>query len=123
MDDNPVPLAGISEHERTRALERFHMLQPSVEHGVPLAQLAKHHHLPLRTLQRWRQRYRAHGLTGLARKARGDRGTHRRLSQELQHLIEGLALSTPPPSVAFVHRHVAALALERGWKAPSALTH
>ena len=40
--DTP-PLAMLSPEERTRALERYQMLQPCVEHGVPLTHVAGHH--------------------------------------------------------------------------------
>lgn len=33
--------------------------------------------------------------------------------------MEGLALRTPPPSAAFVHRQVATVAAEQGWPVPS----
>jgi len=69
-------------------------------------------------LQRWLQRYRAEGLAGLTRIPRADRGQHR-LSPELQRLIEGLALRTPPPTAAFVHRQVVAVAQAQGWLVPS----
>jgi putative transposase len=85
---------------------------------VPLPRLAHVHAIPLRTLQRWLQRYRAAGLAGLARTPRADRGQHR-LVPELQRLIEGLALRTPPPTAAFVHRQVCAAAEAQGWAVPS----
>jgi putative transposase len=72
----------------------------------------------LRTAERWAQRYRQHGLAGLARKPRRDRG-QRRLTEELRSLIEGLALRRPRPSLAAITRQVATLAATRGWQAPS----
>jgi putative transposase len=113
------PLATLSASERTRALERFRLLRPCLEDGVPLRRLATQHGLALRTAQRWVERYRQHGLAGLARRPRGDRGSHRRLRPELHHLIEGLALRTPPPTAAFVHRQVTAVAARHGWPMPS----
>jgi putative transposase len=113
------PLATLSAAERARALERFRLLRPCLEDGVPLRRLAQQHRLALRTAQRWVERYRQHGLAGLARRPRGDRGFHRRLRPELQHLIEGLALRTPPPTAAFVHRQVTAVASHNGWPIPS----
>ncbi len=80
--------------------------------------MAHAHALPLRTLQRWLQRYRAEGLAGLTRIPRADRGQHR-LSPDLQRLIEGLALRIPPPTAAFVHRQVVTVANEHGWAVPS----
>ena len=62
------PLAAWSPEERTRALERYRMLQPCVEHDVPLTHVARHHGLPLRTAQRWLARYRRDGFAGLARR-------------------------------------------------------
>jgi putative transposase len=38
---------------------------------------------------------------------------------KLAQLIEGLALRTPPPTAAYVHRQVAALASQHGWPIPS----
>jgi putative transposase len=72
----------------------------------------------LRTARRWLKRYRAHGLAGLARRPRRDRGGHR-LPSELVELVEGLALRRPRPSVAFIHRQVLAVADREGWSAPS----
>ena len=93
-------------------------MRPHVEEGIPLPRLAHAHAIPLRTLQRWRQRYRAAGLAGLARTPRADRGQHR-LAPELQRLIEGLVLRTPAPTAAFVYRQVRSVAEQQGWPVPS----
>ena len=68
------PLATLSPAERARALERYRLLQPCVEHGVPLTHVAGQHDVPLRTLQLWLAQYRREGLVGLARRRRRDRG-------------------------------------------------
>jgi putative transposase len=114
-----APLAGFTEDERLAAMERFSVLRSYLEDGAPLAQLARQQHLPLRTLQRWATRYRRQGLAGLVRKPRADHGHHRRVAPELQQLIEGLALKTPPPTAACIHRQVTAVACEHGWVVPS----
>lgn len=108
-----------TDAEREAAMERFRLLRPVLEEGVPLTQIAREQGLPLRTARRWLQQYRRHGLAGLQRQPRSDAGQRRRVSPELQQLIEGLMLRRPPPSVASVHRQVAALAVERGEPPPS----
>jgi putative transposase len=80
---------------------------------VPLAQLAREHGIQLRRLQRWVRAYRQEGLDGLALHTRADRGQRRRVSPELQQVIEGLALRRPPLSRAAVHRETVALARTR----------
>jgi putative transposase len=102
-------------------LERFGVLRPALEDGVPLAHVARQHQLQLRTLQRWLRAYRQHGLAGLARKPHRNRG-QRRLRSELEQLIEGLALRRPRLSCAAVYREVAEVAAARGWAAPSYAT-
>ena len=115
---DPTPLAALPPHERTRALERYRMLQPCVEHAVPLTHVAHQHGLPLRTAERWLAQYRRYGLAGLARRGRRDRGHLRRLHPGLTEVIEGFALRNPPPTVAFVHRQVRDVALRHGWPVP-----
>jgi putative transposase len=114
-------LTAFSEADRSQAHARFALLQPYLESGVPLRQLAHMHGVPLRTLQRWLQHYREHGLAGLARMPRKDRG-HRQLPPDLQRLIEGLALQRPAPSIAYVYRQAAAIATQQGWPVPSYAT-
>jgi putative transposase len=114
-----APLSALSDAERARALERYRVLQPCVEHDVPLTHVAHHHGLPLRTVQRWLARYRHAGLAGLARRGRSDRGQQRGLHAALKPVIEGFALRTPPPTVAFVHRQVCAVARQHGWPLPT----
>ena len=103
------------------ALERFGLLRPTLEDGVPLAHVARAHQLQLRTLQRWLRAYRQRGLAGLARKPHRNRG-QRRLPSELEQLIEGLALRRPRLSCAAVQREAAAVAQAQGWPAPSYAT-
>src|SRR5688500_15457820 len=112
MSDSSSP-SGLPEDKRAEALERLALLQPFLEEGVPLARFARQRDLPLRTLRRWVRQYRLAGLAGLARKTRSDRGMHRRLAPDTRLLIEQLARQTPRPTVASVHRVVAATAEQK----------
>jgi putative transposase len=111
-------LTELSDAERELALERFRVLRGCLEEGVSVAALAREGALHPRTVQRWLRAYRQHGLLGLVRKSRSDRGQSV-VSAELKHLIEGLALRRPPLSSAAVYREAAALAQARGWRVPS----
>ena len=117
MDAHPL-LTTLSAAERADALARFHQLQPFLEEGVPLPQLAATAGIPLRTARRWVARYRQRGLAGLVRQRRADQG-HRRFPPELVQLVEGLALRRPRPTVATIQRQVATVAQREGWPVPS----
>jgi putative transposase len=122
MNEQPhdtLPLAARPPQERSQALERYRMLQPCVEHDVPLTYVARHHDIPLRTAQRWLAQYRRDGFAGLARRRRSDRRHPHGLPPELTQMIEGLALRKPPPTVALVHRQVRDVALRNGWPVPN----
>ena len=117
--DGATPsLAQLSDTDRAAALTRFQVLRPHLEDGVPLARVARDQSLELRTLQRWLRAYRQHGLAGLARRKRRDRG-RRALPAPLVGLIEGLALRSPRPTAAAVYRQVGRVAQEQGWPVPS----
>ena len=111
-------LATFSEPGRAEALRRWEFLRAHLEDGVPLTRLAAQSEVPHRTLRRWLARYRAGGLAGLGRAARADRGRSR-FAEPLRLLVEGLALRTPAPSAAHVHRQVSAFAEREGWPVPS----
>lgn len=117
MTERPT-LVQLSDEDRAVALQRFALLRPALEDGIPLAHLARSSGIPLRTAQRWVAQYRQLGLAGIARTHRRDRGTHR-FPTELLQLVEGLALRRPPPSVATVHRQVTAIARDRDRPVPS----
>ncbi|MDH3603385.1 MAG: helix-turn-helix domain-containing protein, partial [Candidatus Tectomicrobia bacterium] len=114
-----TPLSELTEQERAQAMERFDVLRPFLEEQVELLQIAHQHQLSLRTLRRWIQRYHTSGLAGLIRQRRADQGERRRLTSTLQQLVEGLALQTPPLSVAVIHRKVCELAQQHDMKPPS----
>ncbi len=117
--DPPRPLTALDDAQRAMALARFTLLQPHLEAGITLRALAVQHGLAYRTLQDWLARYRQHGLAGLAHHLRADRGTHRRVPPDLQILIEGLALQTPPLSAAAIHRQLVPIVAAQGWPLPS----
>ena len=112
-------LANLSDTARTTALERFRLIRPFLEEGVSLPTLAQQHALSLRTARRWVQRYRAGGLGALGPKARADKGMRRALPPSLAQLVEALALQKPAPSIATIHRKVAAIATAQGLHVPS----
>ena len=111
------PPTSLDESERERALERFHILKPFLEDGVPLPRISAESGIPLRTLRRWVSRYRSGHLAGLARRPRADRG-HHKLPAELERFIEGLALQKPRRSAAAIHRQVVVVAEQQGWPQP-----
>jgi putative transposase len=115
----PPALTELSEAERARAAARFAVLRPFLEDGVSLPTIAQAGQPSLRTLRTWVARYREHGLAGLARQPRADRGAPHRLLPDVQKLIEGLALQRPPPTAAHVYRQVTRIAQEQGWPVPS----
>jgi hypothetical protein len=47
-----MPSSDLSETERARAFERFELLRPSLEGGIPLARVARDRGLALRTARR-----------------------------------------------------------------------
>lgn len=112
-------LAGLTEEARKRAMERYRLLQPHLEHNEPLSAVAKAASLPYRTAHRLVSQYRLYGLVALVRKKRTDRGQRRVVSIKLKNTIEGLALQKPPLPISALHRRVIKLAQEIGETAPS----
>lgn len=88
---DPPPSTQLSEAARTQALQRFALLRPHLQDGVPLPQLAQQHGLSLRTARRWVRQYQQQGLAGLTHQVRADRG-QRHMEPRLQQLITALAL-------------------------------
>jgi putative transposase len=113
-----VALTELSERQRERALERYKKLRPHLEHNVPLAGVAKEASLPLRTAQRWVNRYRRFGLVGLTRTGRADQGKRRRVPEDLCRLAEGLALERPPLGPSAIYREICRIARARGEQPP-----
>ena len=117
----PVSLAALgklTDSQREGATRRFVVLRPHLEDGVPLARAAAEAGVACRTAQRWAAAYRNQGLAGLVRAPRSDAG-RRRVSEELRHLTEGLALRRPAPHLTWVHRRAVEVAKEQGWPVPS----
>ena len=119
MTQTPSSLATLSETQRAQALERFTIIHPALEKEITQVEVTRAHQNSLRTVQRWIKQYRENGLIGLADAPRADKGTSRKLPRTAIHLIEGLALQTPRRSAASIHRQIATIALEQGWKPPS----
>lgn len=106
-------LADLPEADRRQAMHRYEVLRPHLDDGVPLARAARDAGVAVRTAERWLARYRARGLTGLARSPRAPTG--RRLDPILVSLIEGMALRKPRASIATIHRRAETVASQRGW--------
>lgn len=114
----PLLLSTLSAAARQQAMARFQVIQPFVERGVPLPEVARHHNVALRTTRRWVQHYRAGGLVALSRPRRASRGLRRRVTPNMIQRIEALALQIPPLSVAAIHRQVVTLATAQGLPTP-----
>jgi len=112
-------LTELPDQQCQSAFERYQTLRPHLEQEAPLARVAAEASMPLRTAQRWVSRYRRFGLAGLARAGRADQGKRRRLSAELCHFAEGLALQRPPLGPGAIYREVCRVARAKGQDAPA----
>jgi putative transposase len=112
-------LTNLSEAQRAKAQERFRLLRPFLEEGVPLTEVVAAENISVPTARRWAARYRQKGLAGLATRPRSDQGTPRCMRQETKELIEGLALKRPRMTVAAIHRKVAEVTQQQGHPSPS----
>jgi hypothetical protein len=83
-EDSPAlaSLSEIAEHHRQRALEHYQLIRSHLEQDLPLTRVAQDAGVPLRTAQRWVNRYRRFGLAGLVRSGRSglDRGLFQSLT-------------------------------------------
>ncbi len=102
-------------------MERFRVLQPHLEIGVPLTAVADASGYPIRTLRRWLSRYRDGCLAGLVRRGSFDAGD-RKLHADLAQQIEALAVQKPRLSAASFQRCIAEVAKSEGHPAPSYAT-
>jgi putative transposase len=116
--DGAPALAAFTEAQRQQAMARFAVLRAHLHEGIPLSEVARTAGVPLRSVPRGLARYRAAGLVGLARAQRSDTG-QRKLPAELVQVIEGMALRTPRPSIAAIHRSMTALATQPHWTPPA----
>jgi len=101
-----------------QAMQRFRHIAPHLEADVPLARLADHAGISVRTLQRWLARYRAEGIKGLERSVRSDYG-QRKIAPDLAAMIRRQMSRKPRPTIAAIHRRLCAIAHERDLTVPS----
>lgn len=123
MSESAKPfLAGLSEDEREEALARYQVIAPLIQIAKPTSNewqdAAQWGGCSVRTLKRWVKRFRRHGLSGLARKRRRDRG-QRHTPAEIQRLIEALYLEHGHRSYQTVHHLVCTYAEEHNLPTPS----
>jgi hypothetical protein len=98
-------LAGLPEDERTRALERFQVIRPFLEEGIPVAELARRRDIPTRTAWRWIGHYRKDGLPAVVAaiqlRPRGETGAPSRgRGGEWTELVDRSALTGDLPQRA-----------------------
>jgi putative transposase len=114
-------LTALSDSLRAEAMRRFELLRPYLYEEMSLIQAAKAADAPVRTFQRWVERYNNHGLVGLSRQARCDFGK-RRLPLQIVEAIESFALQKPQISTAAIYRKLKSLTSHREWHLPSYAT-
>lgn len=111
-------LAAFTAAPRQQALARLAVLRSPLNEGIPCSEVARTAGGPLRAGPRWLARYRAAGLVGLARAPRSETG-QRTFPVELVQVSAGMALRTPRPSIAAMHRRMTALATQHPWTPPA----
>jgi len=101
------------------AFDKFKVIQLYLEDKATLISIAKDSGISIRSLHRWIDQYKVHGLDGLKSKARNDKGCHRQLTENLAQVIEGLALQKPKRSIAAIHRQIVRHTKDNGLPIPS----
>lgn len=127
LSTDPVPLLSeLTEAEREVAMARYQVIAPLLAHPDPpqaaWREAATQGHCSSKTVRRWVKRFRQHGLAGLARQRRRDKGQRRVVSPEIQRLIEALYLEHGHRTGRNVYRLIQAYAEREGLPIPSYTT-
>ena len=104
---------------KINSIDKFKTIQPYLENNVTLTFISKNSGIAIRTLHRWVQQYKENGLDGLVFKGRNDKGCYRTLSENLIHMVEGLALQKPKRSIAAIHRQLVVYSKDNNQPPPS----
>jgi len=111
-------LLSYSDEKRSKAVEKFKIIEPYILEGIPLAELSQEHGTPLRTLQMWTKSYQDHGLKGLIHQTRSDAGSVK-IDAEAKNIVEGIALKNKNISIATICRKAAAECRKKNLACPS----
>lgn len=87
--------------------------------ALSMVEVSKSEGISVLTLAYWVKRFSEKGLTGLDRAKRKDNGSSRIMSQEINELIQGMALQKPRLTISAIHRKIVLLAKRSSLKAPS----
>lgn len=96
--------------EKNISYEKFQIIKEYTENDVPLLMISQQKNIPRSTLYRWLSDYRKSGLDGLEHNQRSDKNKYRKISNELQKAIEGLALRKPKISIAAIYKQACVIA-------------
>src|SRR5699024_12864410 len=97
------PLTSYSEDQRQKAMNKYNLIAPYLNHEKNLKTIAQESGVSKRTLQYWISKYQQFGLIGLIRKNRTDSGIFK-VEKEVQEEIKNLILSHKRNSVTSIHR-------------------
>jgi putative transposase len=122
-----VPLlAELIGKEREVAMTCYEVIAPLLEYPDPPKEVWQHAvtkgNCSKKTVSRWLKRYQQHGLAGLARKRRQDKGTRRVVSLEMQRLIEALYLGHGHRTFRNLYRIIKSYAEREGLPTPTYTT-
>jgi putative transposase len=112
------PLSYFNDEQRSAAAEIYRIIEPNITNGVPLPCISDEVNIPLRTLERWKERYQKFGLPGLIRRPRSDLGSIK-VDAAIQSLIENIRLNNRRISIATIHRKVSAQCNQQSLPVPS----
>ena len=101
------------------ALEKFRIIRPFLEDGVSLASIASEQRISERTLRRWIDRYRETGLDGLERRGRADKGRRRKVTAEIEQLVQACALQKPLIPIKAIQRKIKSIAEQKHLSVPT----
>jgi putative transposase len=101
------------------ALERYRTIEPFLKRRTTLEEISKLKKVAVRTLYNWAKAFNLNGLNGLTPKRRADKGQRRASSAEINDLVQGLYLRTPPVTVSAIYRTVSEVCEKNSWRVPS----
>ncbi|WP_249871616.1 Mu transposase C-terminal domain-containing protein [Oceanobacillus saliphilus] len=112
------PLTSYSEDQRQKAMNKYKLISPYLNHEKNLKTIAEESGVSKRTLQYWIGKYQQFGLIGLIRKNRTDSGIFK-VEKEVQEEIKNLIISHKRNSVTSIHRKICEICKKNKWKQPS----